>query len=73
MTIAERFKAAREKSGRSQKAVAELLGMKQARIGAIENGTRVPTLDWLRDAADTLGWARESLSPDLAPRPKRKT
>jgi transcriptional regulator with XRE-family HTH domain len=69
--IAERFRTARLSRGLTQAQVAETLGLTQGYIGQIERGVLVPSLDRLRDYADTLGWDRKELSKDLTGKPRK--
>jgi transcriptional regulator with XRE-family HTH domain len=53
--VGDRLRSLRRSKGISQRALADQVGIDVRSIGALENGTKAPTLDALFDIADALG------------------
>ncbi len=61
MELAERIKDLRKKNGLSQGELAQKIGVSSAHLSRLENGRYLPSVEVLKNLADTLNVSTDSL------------
>lgn len=64
MSFSEKFKELREKSGKSQKYIADALGITSSAVSDWERGVKTPRTERLKEVADYFGVTTDYLTGD---------